>query len=84
MAVSKKVSYTLVAQLMFSLSEGFVSITDGALLNVDGDVYLDANTVILNEDTLRSQGDWINESNGLGFDPSLSGYVYLDGDDQNH
>lgn len=80
--VCTSVSYTLVAQPMFSLSEGFVSITDGALLNVDGDVYLDANTVILNEDTLRSQGDWINESNGLGFDPSLSGYVYLDGDDQ--
>ncbi|OUW81130.1 MAG: hypothetical protein CBD74_08840, partial [Saprospirales bacterium TMED214] len=70
------------AQPMFSVSEGYVSITDEALLNVDGDIYLNANTVIFNEDTIRNQGDWINESNGLGFDPSLAGYVYLDGDDQ--
>ena len=70
------------AQPMFSVSQGYVSISDEALLNVDGDIYLDVNTVIFNEDTIRNQGDWINESNGLGFDPSLSGYVYLDGEDQ--
>ena len=73
---------TVSGQPMFSVSEGYVSITDEALLNVDGDVYLDVNTVIFNEDTIRNQGDWINESNGLAFDPSLTGYVYLDGDDQ--
>ena len=49
------------AQPMFSLSEGFVSITDDAVLNIDGDIYLNANTVIYNEDTLRNAGDWINE-----------------------
>ena len=70
------------AQPMFSLSEGFVSITDDAVLNIDGDIYLNANTVIYNEDTLRNAGDWINESNGLGFDPVLPGYVFLDGGDQ--
>ena len=70
------------AQPMFSVSEGYVSITDEVLLNVDGDIYLDVNTVIFNKDTIRNQGDWINESNGLGFDPSLAGYVYLDGEDQ--
>ncbi|MEC7267260.1 MAG: hypothetical protein VXV82_01460 [Bacteroidota bacterium] len=58
------------AQPMFSVSEGYVSITDEVLLNVDGDIYLDVNTVIFNKDTIRNQGDWINESNGLGFDPS--------------
>ena len=55
---------TVFAQPMFSLSEGYISITNEALLNVDGDVYLDVNTVIFNEDTIRNQGDWINESNG--------------------
>ena len=72
----------ILAQPMFSVSEGYISITDEALLNVDGDLYLNTNTVIFNEDTIRNQGDWINESNGLALDPNLAGYVYLDGDNQ--
>ena len=44
------------AQPMFSVSQGYVSITDEALVNVDGDIYLNVNTVIFNEDTIRNQG----------------------------
>ncbi len=70
------------AQVFLSNNDVLVSLKDGALLSVEGDITIENNGVFDNSDTIKLTHDFTNNAGNIGFNPIGKGYVYLIGDDQ--
>lgn len=69
-------------QAVFSTDGALVSTKGGALLSVDGNIYLDNNGIFDNSDTIKLTKDFINDAGNEGFNQINSGSVYLIGENQ--
>lgn len=71
-----------ISQAVFSNNGALVSIKDGALLSVKGNIHIDNNGIFDNSDTIKFTKDFINNAGNDGFNPINAGYVYMIGNDQ--
>lgn len=70
------------SQSFLSNNSGLVSLKDGALLSVQGSVFIENNGIFDNSDTIKLTQDWVNNAGNTGFSTFDKGYVYLRGNDQ--
>lgn len=74
--------FILKAQLPLSNDGALISIKDGAMMSVHGDVYNQNNGFFHNSDTIYLFEDWINIAGNEGFNSLGEGIVILNGSNQ--
>ncbi len=76
------ISSTLFAQAFLSNNNALISTKDGALVSVQGDIFIENNGIFDNSDTIKFTHNWINNASNTGFSSVDEGYVYMIGEDQ--